>query len=91
MNYYEIGQGKEDKDRPKEIYIQVNMDELDMYLKKFPDLVTMNNLEEPQYDEDQEEIDQPLYRYITVKLKRLQSNSDKFNVYVLDWKPKERD
>lgn len=85
---YKIGEAKEDQFNEKEIYIQVNLDELERYLEKFPYLVTMNNLDEPEYDPDGEECDQQLFKYITLKLQRLQINSDKFKVYVLDWKPK---
>jgi len=91
MKNYEIGQGTEDVNRPKELFFYLNLDELEEAIKENPRLITMNTFEEPEVDEENVIADQKLSRFVTIKAKRLQSNSDKFNLtlHPLDWKPKE--
>lgn len=86
MNY-EIGTAREDQHYDGEVYAYINLDDLNSFIQENKNLVSMNNMDEPEYDPDGEECDQQLFRYVTLKLKRLQCNSDKFKVEILNWKP----
>jgi len=89
MKYYEIGEALQDQFKQNEIYIQINFDLLSKILSDNPRMLTPNCLDEPIYDDEGLEIDQDLDNHITLKLKRLSKKSDKYECYVVDWKPDE--